>query len=203
MNSIINQVFVCVPSQSTYDSIMDKSWYQKLFCRQEDVDEPLTKTDSKQNDTDTQFGLGVKYANSHGEAQDYVEAAQWYRKAADQGHSLAQLNLGVMYANGQGVPQDEKEAVLWIRKAANLGDAGAQFKMGIRYYRASVGGVPVDALESKVEAYKWLYLAAAQGYQGAVSACERMTLTMNREEVNEGNLRATAFVAHERATPSI
>src|SRR6266496_4192839 len=81
------------------------------------------------------------------------------------------------------------------RTKADEGDAGAQFNLGMRYHRASVWGLQLDALESNVEAHKWLQLAAAQGYKGSTEACERMTLGMNREEVAEGNRRAAAFVA--------
>jgi len=143
----------------------------------------------------------VNYGSAEGNLQDLVQAAQWYRKAADQNHSLAQFNLGLMYTKGEGVPQDEAAAVSWMRKAADQGDAGAQFNLGMRYHRASVWGLQLDSLESKVEAYKWLQLAAAQGYKGSADACERLTLGMEREEVAEGNRRAAAFVPGKPANP--
>ena len=59
--------------------------------------------------------------------KDQKEAAVWYRKAADQGHTKAQYNLGVCYAYGDGVVKDQKEAATWYRKAADQGHAGAQF----------------------------------------------------------------------------
>ena len=64
--------------------------------------------------------------------QDYVEAAKWYRKAADQGYAPAQFNLGVMYDNGEGVAQDYTEAAKWYRKAADQGDYRAQFNLGLK-----------------------------------------------------------------------
>jgi TPR repeat protein len=87
--------------------------------------------------------------------QDYVEAARWYRKAADQGHAGAQNNLGYMYCQGQGVPQDYAEAARWFRKAADQGDAEAQYNLGIMYDQGQ--GVPQDY----VQAHMWLNLAAA------------------------------------------
>jgi TPR repeat protein len=45
-----------------------------------------------------------------GMAQSDVEAARWYRKAADQGHADAQDNMGGMFAQGRGVPQSDVEA---------------------------------------------------------------------------------------------
>ena len=126
--------------------------------------------------------------------QDLLHAAQWYRKAADQNHYLAQFNLGVMYASGQGVLRDDAAAVMWIRKAAEGGDAGAQFNLGTRCHRASVSGLERDATESRIEAYKWLNLAAAQGYRNSDAVCERVILDMTCDEVTEGNHRATRFL---------
>jgi len=107
---------------------------------------------------------------------------------------LTQFNLGLMYASGQGVPRDEGEAGRWMRKAAGQGDAGAQFNLGTRSHRASVGRPPGDGVEAKIEAYKWFFLAAAQGYKDSAASCERMTFGMTREEVAESNQRAASFV---------
>ena len=87
---------------------------------------------------------------------DYAQAAHWFRRAAEQGHTVSQYFLGVMYESGRGVPLDEKESVRWFRKAADQGEAGAQFKMGVKY--ATGSGVPLD----KQEAVRWLRLAADQ-----------------------------------------
>jgi len=56
-----------------------------------------------------------------GVAQDEVQAAQWYRKAAEQGNAMAQYQLGMMYALGQGVKKDDEESQQWLRKAADQG----------------------------------------------------------------------------------
>ena len=45
----------------------------------------------------------------------------WYRRAAEQGDSLAQYSLGLLYDKGQGVPQDIVEANKWL----NLSTAAA------------------------------------------------------------------------------
>ena len=52
---------------------------------------------AEQGDAQAQFNLGEMYRTGEGVAQDYKEAAAWFRKAADQGDAQAQLNLGVMY----------------------------------------------------------------------------------------------------------
>jgi TPR repeat protein len=174
--------------------IMHQPWYQKLFSPALTPAPDNTQAEADQGDAEAQFSLGLKYANSEGAGQDYAQAAQWYLKAAEQSHTLAQFNLGMIYAKGQGVPRDDARAALWFRKAAERGDAGAQFNLGRSRHRASLKGLPAEALESRIEAYKWLRLAAEQGYQGSDSARSSVILSMTREEVTEGNNRANAFV---------
>jgi hypothetical protein len=177
---------------------MDKLWYQKLIPRHQESDSYVTKAKAEGGDAEAQFGLGLKFAHGEGKAQDYQQAAQWYRKAADQHHPLAQYNLGIMYAQGQGMAPNEGEAVRWIRLAAEQGDAAAQFNLGNRYHRASVSGLEMDAAESRIEAYKWFQLAAAQGYKDSLLTCEPVTLRMTRDDVVEGNDRVAAFVPVNR-----
>ena len=68
-------------------------------------------------------------------AQNYGEAARWYRKAAERDHAAAQNFLGAMYASGRGVAQDYIQAAEWYRRAANQGHVEAQNsldKMGMK-----------------------------------------------------------------------
>ena len=67
-----------------------------------------------------------RYYHGEGVPKDYVEAAKWYRKAAEQELAIAQFNLGWIYENGEGVPKDMAEATKWYRKAAEQGDADAK-----------------------------------------------------------------------------
>ncbi len=67
-----------------------------------------------------QYNLGNMYHKGEGVAQDYKEAAKWYRKASEQGLAAAQYNLGCMYYDGQGVTQNYKEAVKWYRYRFSL-----------------------------------------------------------------------------------
>jgi uncharacterized protein len=156
-----------------------------------------------QGDADAQFGLGLRYGNAVGDALDFAQAARWYRKAADQDYPLAQYNLGVMFARGQGVPHDNAVSAGWIRKAAEGGDAGGQYDLGVLCHRASVDPLRVGKVESRIEAYKWLHLAAAQGYKDSTAAWERLTITLTRAEIAEGNRRAAAFVARQPANPQM
>jgi TPR repeat protein len=105
-----------------------------------------------------QNSLGVCYARGHGVAKDDVQAAAWFRKAADQGFAPAQELLGNCYLDGEGVPKDQEQAVSWYRKAAEQGQAGAQYTLGECY--ANGRGVAKDF----VQAVKWWRHASEQGY---------------------------------------
>ncbi len=144
-------------------------------------------------DAEVQFGMGLKFATDTGAAQDYRQAAEWYHRAAEQDHLLAQFNLGVMYAQGQGVARDAAQSGLWFDKAARLGDAGAQFHLGDSCQRASFKQAPAEAMESRIEAYKWYRLAAAQGYRDSEKAWITLILNMTRADVIVGNQRVAAF----------
>ena len=167
--------------------------FRELFGRSQKAGLHTTTAEAEEKDPEVQFHLGL-ISSREGEAQDYARAAHWYLKAAKLNHPLAQFNLGLMYAQGQGVARDDGEARMWIRKAAEQGDAGAQFNLGTRCHRSSVNEDDPDAGESRIESYKWLQLAAAQGYNQADVACERVTLSMTREEVTEGAHRVASFL---------
>lgn len=140
------------------------------------------------------FLKGLSFASAEGIAQDYVRAAQCYSEAAQQGYSLAQLNLAILYERGQGVTRDRTKSLMWLAKSANLGNAAAQYRLGVQEHLACRAHPGESAVEGRIEALKWVRLAAAQGYRGAENACEFVALGMTREEVAEGGRRAAAFV---------
>jgi TPR repeat protein len=182
---------------------MDKPFFRRLFSRSEkpaaETTETIETTETRagHGDAEAQFSLGLRFAGE-GAAQDYAQAAQWYLKAADQSHSLAQFNLGIMYAAGQGVPRDEAKSMGWMQKAADQGDAGAQHHIGMKHHRASFDGLPEAASESRIQAYKWLQLAATQGYRSSEAAWAFVALGMTREDVADGGRRIAAFVPAQR-----
>jgi len=176
---------------------MDKPWYRRLFSdSQKNAPETTTLTTDYEN-ADVQFNMGLMFASSEGVAQDYAQAADWYRKAANQCHPLAQFNLAMMYAKGQGVVRSDAESATWLGKAARQGDAGAQFYLGQNCHRASLTGAREQASESRIEAYKWLHLAAAQGYRGSVAACTPVILGMTFADVADADRRVAAFVVEK------
>jgi TPR repeat protein len=135
---------------------------------------------AERGDANAQFSLGFKFANRKQTKPDYAQAARWYLKAAEQSHALAQFNLGVMYAEGHGMPADKYQSMLWLGRAAELGDAAAQYRLGITHHRASMEQFPVNASESRIEAYKWLHLANAKGYLDSGKAWTLVIMQMTR-----------------------
>ena len=106
---------------------------------------------------DAQNKLGKCYYNGYGTAQDYGQAAYWFRKAADRGDANAQTNLAICYQNGNGVAKDYAQAVEWYKRAANQGDVNAQTNLGVCYYNK--WGVKQDY----TQAVEWYKKAAEQG----------------------------------------
>lgn len=75
------------------------------------------------------YRLGMSYANGSGVNQNYSMAVEYWRKAAELGHSGAQRRLGFAYAHGQGVVHDNAAALMWYRKAAAQGDSIARLEL--------------------------------------------------------------------------
>jgi hypothetical protein len=110
---------------------------------------------AQQGNVLAQLRLGAIYESGKGVAQDYNEAAKWYRFAAMQGSTDAQVILAGMLLVGSGVLQDYKEAERLIRLAVEKGDGNAQCVLGVMYYSGK--GVPKDI----VLAYMWESIAVS------------------------------------------
>lgn len=122
----------------------------------------LAKANSGDAAAQVQMGEACAKAAANGHDRDEVaenwkQAAEWYRKAADQGNINAELHLAVIYRDGAGktILRDPEQAAAWYRKAADQGDVGAQGTLGMLYTLGQ--GVP----KSDVDAYFWLDLAAS------------------------------------------
>ncbi|EFA27847.1 conserved hypothetical protein [Haemophilus influenzae HK1212] len=116
-------------------------------------------------DPTAQILLGQMYYNGEFFKQDYVEAAKWYRKAADQGAKFGLLFLGEMYENGEGVEKDYAEAVKLYRKAAEQGSPEGQMALG-KMYRFGYG-----VEKDYAEAIKLYRKSAEQGNLNFIVDC--------------------------------
>jgi len=72
------------------------------------------------------FNLGQVYFQGKELGQDDVEAAYYFKKAAEMGNKRAQISLAMMYANGRGVQKDFDEAVYWIKQAYRTAELARQ-----------------------------------------------------------------------------
>jgi TPR repeat protein len=152
------------------------------------------KRKAEAGDADAQWRLGNCYYSGTDCKQDYDEAATWYRKAAEQGIASAQTQMGHMYEDGRGVAQDYQEAIKWYRKAAQQGEALAEVTLADCYEKGR--GVAKDY----VEAYKYYTLAVAQDFPLAPTALDALARSMTREQIAEGQHRASEFIARRAKT---
>ncbi len=117
----------------------------------------LFQTIAEGESPSSQYFMGVMWAKGQGGPRDDVQAAGWFRKAADKGFAQAQFNLAMAYLAGQGVAVDDEQGAKWLRRAADQGLAQAQFNLGVLYENGQ--GVPPDA----DRAAAWYRKAAAAG----------------------------------------
>jgi TPR repeat protein len=112
--------------------------------------------------------LGTLYQDGLGVAQNFQQAADWYRKAAEAGDTEAQAKLALMYEAGRGVPQDSEQAAHWFAKAAQAGDVWAQEALGLMY--SDGRGVQ----QNYIQASHWFTKAAEAGHAWAQFFLARM-----------------------------
>ena len=77
-----------------------------------------------------QYQLGYFYEHDNDDSPNYVEAAKWYLKAANQGDYRSQKSLGSLYEFGRGVPINYVQAYKWYL----LSVARSYVKAGIREF---------------------------------------------------------------------
>ncbi len=150
-----------------------------------------TKKKAEAGDAQAQFELGRSFVGTF----DSGSAAQWYLRAASQGHVAAQGELGGMLLNGKprlvgigsGVAKNEGDAVVWLAKAANGGSVGAMHLLA----RCCLNGTGVKI--DRVEAYKWLKLATDRSSIVAKVELDSLILKLSSEEIAQGQRRADQF----------
>ena len=113
------------------------------------------------------FAFGTDKAQSYydqGKAlydkKEYVEAVQFFKKAADLNHAEAQYKLGVCYEKGRGVDMNMEKAVEWYRKSAEQGQAKAQYNLALCYEKGK-------GVEKNDEQAKQLYKKAVLNLKDA------------------------------------
>ena len=113
----INPAPAATPTQETDNSGVPATVPSSIAMVDHPID-PQVIEQAKAGDMVAQYKLGYYYYQGRGVALDYVQAAIWWKKAAEQGYPDAQNNLGVLYNSGKGVPQSYTEAYFWQNLAA-------------------------------------------------------------------------------------
>lgn len=110
-----SQVFAQVPDSQRFSHTLYLQPYSKL------------RQAAERGDAESQYGLAYLYYKAGsdpaivGVVQSYKLAAQWYRKAAQQGHTSAQYNMAVLHLQGEGVERDPVEAYAWLLHSSSAG----------------------------------------------------------------------------------
>lgn len=111
------------------------------------------------------MGLGNMTGQLTGQ-RDRAAAAQWFARAAEQGHAGAEVALGYDYEKGYGVGIDAAQAVAWYRKAAAQGSADGLFNLA----RAYQNGIGLNA--DPAQAHTYYEQAASRGSKEARQALD-------------------------------
>jgi TPR repeat protein len=168
------------------------SWLKRVFFSNKASVAQLRATANRAGpQAQNNLGILLLYGERFGEER--AAGVECFRTAAEQGDTLGQYNLAMSYQHGQGVARDLAEAQRWLLRAADCGDGSAQYYLGTQSHRESLTKQGAPAEELKIEALKWLLLAAAQGHHNAERSCESLILGMDPEHTAETNRRVTAF----------
>jgi TPR repeat protein len=126
--------------------------------------ERIVRSAAKNGDPEAQASLAGFYMFGLGGLEhDEEKAAEWWQKAALQGHADAQYNLGRAYGGGVlgGVTPDYFKAVMWLRMAVGQGYVKAQYELGRQLLRGK------GTVKDKEEAVTLLRPLAEGGSAGA------------------------------------
>ena len=107
-----------------------------------------------------------KYTKEEKMADD-LEAAKWYRKAAEKNNPEATLSVGVCYDLGKGVEKNLQEAVKWYRKAADLGNGAAMWNLGRCYEKG-------EGVEKSIDQAVYWYKKGADKHISCKQALKRL-----------------------------
>jgi len=119
--------------------------------------DPAVLAKANSGDAAAEFQVANAYQQGDIVPRDFVQAAAWFLKSANQGYIQAQYKLGLLYQQKEsGIVKDDAQAAAWLRKAADQGDAPSQAALGLCYTKGT--GVPQD----NAQAAAWFQKGAAQ-----------------------------------------
>lgn len=153
----LGRTFILGNMGVTKDAVEGVKWFRKA---------------ADQNYALAQTKLGVCYENGIGGEKNEIEAIKWYCKAVEQNYAEAECGLGNCCLTGRGVPQDDAEAAKWYGRAAYQNNAQAQ---------CNLGNCLTKNAKTFSEGFKWLMVAAAQGYPDAKKRVDEDSPNLNAD----------------------
>lgn len=100
--------------------------------------------------------------------QDYVQAVQWYQKAAEQQDGAGQFNLGRCYQLGLELQQDSGSAFRCYLKAAEQECVAAYNNLGVFY------ATGLKRSKDRIAAFNGFRKAAEQWWLEAINNLQRL-----------------------------
>jgi localization factor PodJL len=179
-------------------------------------------------DSSAQFEVGARFAEGEGVKQDFVEAAKWYQRSADQGFAQAQYRLATLYERGLGLKPDRGQASMWYQRAAEQGNVKAMHNLAVLsanqtdrspdyataaqwFGEAAKRGLPDSQFNLAIlyenglgvtrdlkQAFMWASLAAQGGDVDAIRRRDILRGKLTAEEIAE----AKTMIAAWRMTPT-
>lgn len=131
---------------------------------------------AKNGDADAQFNLGQAYKLGRGVKQDLGIAADWYLRAARQGHLQASDSLGHLY-HYQG---KVKEALPYLEPSSARGEPRAQYLLATELFNG------VNMPKDWVRAYALMTRASASGLAPASRNLAEMDKHIPLEQRQKG-----------------
>ena len=120
---------------------------------------------AKQGFADAQYLFARNLRHGWGMNKDVSDAIEWFKKAANQGHTASMTELSSIYEKGEGVPVDNAEVLYWLQAASDLGSAAGQYQLA-NYYDRGAGDIDESTKAKALELYR---KSAGQNYSGALS----------------------------------
>ena len=134
-----------------------------------------------------ELGLG-------GEAQDNLQALDFYKKSGDGGYPDGLAAVGRLYAAGKGVMADGAEAIRWLQRGVAAGSPAAYLGLATVYEYGHGGVARNPAL-----AHAWYQVVPSQALAATLKVAsdgkERLAKTLSTQELAEANRLAKVVVA--------
>lgn len=93
--------------------------------------ESMKRVEANPSDGPAMTLVGLLYQDGLGVRTDAVEAARWFRLAAERDDPQGMYNFAMAFLRGRGVSEDRSAAIRWLEKAAARNHSGALYNLGL------------------------------------------------------------------------